>query len=182
MRPTSLKSSQGAGRKRWLCGVVTSRVAIRTLEEGPTPSRVLQAYCGLLGSKVRAPPPRCRPPLRPPFPSKPPGASPPWPSCLQLRGPGAAAQPRTRPGARASARTMTPFSPRRLLLPTPPPRSPQTNLLAIQADKTPRPRALSRGAHPATVISPDYAEPPDSPAGTGSAEPHSPPAPGPASQ
>ncbi|KAM7323331.1 hypothetical protein ACRRTK_017437 [Alexandromys fortis] len=56
-------------------------------------------------------------------------------------------------------------------------KSPRANPLAFQADKAPQPRALSRGA-PAAVISPDYAEPPDSPAGR-PADPRSPP---PASQ
>lgn len=147
MRPTSLKSSQGAGRKRWLCGVVTSESrdpdpggrthtfpgiagllwASGEQSSGPTSSLQAAAPAAISQQASRGPPRRG------------------LPVCSSA----ARGRPRsrgTRPGARASARTMTPsplaasFSRRR------PPRSPQTNLLAIQADKTPRPRALSRGA------------------------------------
>ena len=154
MRPTSLRVPRAPDRKGGCVELSPHRVAIRTLEEGPTPSRVLQAHCGLLGSKVRAPPPRCRPPSEgtgapaaPAAISQQASGGPPrrgLPVCSSAaRGP-----PRsrgTRLGARASARTMTPSPLAASFSRRCPPRSPQTNLLAIQTDKTPRPRALSRG-------------------------------------
>lgn len=84
------------------------------------------------------------PPPRPPFPSRPPGGLPAAALLPAALGPGGSRAgwdaPR-RPGQWANN---DPFSPRRRLIPdTAPLAPPQANLLAIQADKTPRPRALS---------------------------------------
>lgn len=137
----------------WSCHLTESRSG--AWRKGP-PSRVLRAHSRLLlGSKVRAPLPRSRlPPLGDPrahrsgrhFPSGLQGASPPRPSSRLLRAWGRPRGRGTRLGARASARTMTPSPLAASSSRHRPPRSPQANLLAIQTDKTPRPRALSRGA------------------------------------
>ena len=190
MRPTSLKVPRVPDGKGGCVELSPQSVAIRTLEEGPTPSRVLQAYCGLLGSKVRAPPPCCRPPLLGDrrarrsgrhFPASLQGASPPWPSCLQLRGPGAAAQPRDAPRRPGQCADNDPFSPRRLLLPTPPPSQPPDKPISHSGRQNPAaPRIVPRSARPPSLalITLSRLTAPRAARRT----PHSPPAPGPASQ
>lgn len=102
--------------------------ADRGLESLPEGTHAPAAPAAISQQASRGPPRRCLPVG---------GAGP---------GGGRAAQAGTRLGARASARTMTPSLLAAASSPIPPPRSSQANLLAIQADKTPRPRALSRRA------------------------------------
>lgn len=137
-----------------MCGIVTSRSRDPNLGGGTHLPGYSRSTGLLLGNKF-VPNPCLRAaslkgpthrPFLPPFPSRPPGGLPAAAFLWAAPGPGAAARGGTRLGARASARTMTPFPFAAASSPTPPPSHPQANLLAFQADKTPRPRALSRGA------------------------------------
>lgn len=130
-RPTRLRASRALDGKGGCCHLTESRSEPWRRD---TPSRVLWAHDGLLLGNKFVPNPCLRAaslkgpthrPFLPPFPSRPPGGLPAAAFLSAAPGPGAAARGGTRLGARATARTMTPFPLAAASSPTPPPRTPR---------------------------------------------------------